>query len=87
MFLECLKNNSKILSDVIIMQFGKGVLLIIKKCLNFEPNNNAHVHIFSLTEQYVNVSPSMPCCTVVINIFTLHQNKQFSGDVHYEKAQ
>ena len=27
MFLECLKNNSKILSDVIIMQFGKGVLL------------------------------------------------------------
>ena len=26
MFLECLKNNSKILSDVIIMQFGKGVL-------------------------------------------------------------
>ena len=26
MFLECLKNNSKILSGVIIMQFGKGVL-------------------------------------------------------------
>ena len=26
MFLECLKNNFKILSDVIIMQFGKGVL-------------------------------------------------------------
>ena len=26
MFLECLKNNSKILSDVISMQFGKGVL-------------------------------------------------------------
>ena len=28
MFLECLKNNSKILSDVIIMQFGKGVLIL-----------------------------------------------------------
>ena len=28
MFLECLKNNSKILSDVIIMQFGKGVLML-----------------------------------------------------------
>ena len=27
MFLEYLKNNSKILSDVIIMQFGKGVLI------------------------------------------------------------
>ena len=26
MFLECLKNNSKILGDVIIMQFGKGVV-------------------------------------------------------------
>ena len=26
MLLECLKNNSKILSDVLIMQFGKGVL-------------------------------------------------------------
>ena len=30
MFLECLKNNSKILSDVIIMQFGKGVLVLGK---------------------------------------------------------
>ena len=33
MFLECLKNNSKILSDVIIMQFGKGVLKIAKQHL------------------------------------------------------
>ena len=31
MFLECLKNNSKILSDIIIMQFGKGVLALKKK--------------------------------------------------------
>ena len=30
MFLECLKNNSKILSDVIIMQFGKGLLRLQK---------------------------------------------------------
>ena len=35
MFLECFKNNSKILSDVIIMQFGKGELTTPVDSLNF----------------------------------------------------
>ena len=31
MFLECLKNNSKMLSDVIIMQLGIGVFRLVAK--------------------------------------------------------
>ena len=43
MFLECLKNNSKILSDVIIMQFGKGVLhsLRVQLRINFHSTRGA----------------------------------------------
>ena len=53
MFLECLKNNSKILSDVIIMQFGKGVLYIKIYLSTTYTDSNVQVYIYIYVCVYV----------------------------------